>query len=131
MVRIAPPSADLLIKLAMLGIGIGVAVYAVRRVTNAVQGAVSAAWAPFDAAADAAAQWVRSGTRYVNEAADWAYNEIHFENHPEYNFIGPPNPYESGNNGDYTSILPPITGSGGAAFGMYPRANTGGASGSW
>lgn len=127
MVKIAPPSADMLIKLALLGIGIGVAVYAVRRVTDAVRGAASAAWAPVDAAA----QWVRDGTRYVGEAADWAYNEIHFENHPEYHFMGPPNPYESGNNGDYTSIMPPITGSGGAAFGMYPRANTGGASGSW
>lgn len=129
--RVAPVSADLLIKLALLGVGIGVAVYVVRGVTDAVQGAVRDAWAPIDAATEAAAQWVRNGTRYVSEAADWVSNEIHFENHPEYNFMGPPNPYESGNNGDYTSILPPITGSGGAAFGMYPRANTGGASGSW
>lgn len=149
MVKIAPPSADMLIKLAVLGVGVGVAVYAVRRVTGAVSDAAGQAWG----ALERGAQWVMDGTRYINPASpdnliysgmnanqwpdgsntwgSWLYDEIHFENHPEYEFMGPPNPYESGNNGNYTSVMPPVTGTGGAAFGMYPRANTGGASGSW
>lgn len=145
--RVAPVSADLLIKLALLGIGVGVAVWAVRRMSDAVSGAVDSAWGQLDAAA----QWVRDGTKYINPASpdnliysglnnnqwpdgsntwgSWLYDEIHFENHPEYEFMGPPNPY--GDNRYYDSVTPPVNGTGGAAFGMYPRANTGGASGSW
>ncbi|GKT19567.1 hypothetical protein AVHY2522_22955 [Acidovorax sp. SUPP2522] len=129
-------SGDLLVKLALLAGGALLAVYVVRRATQAATDAAAAVWAPVDAAA----QWVRNQTAYVGEAvggaAQWVNDEIHFENHPEYEFMGPPNPYESGSNGDYTSVTPPVTGSGGAAFGMYPRVirrpvNTGGAEGSW
>lgn len=149
--KIAPVSADLLIKLALAGVAVGVAVWAARRVTGAVSGAVgdAAQWARD------AAQWVADGTRYVNPASPdnliysgindrlwpdgsqtlgtWLYNEIHFEEHPEAQFMGPPDP-PWWDNRNYTSVTPPVTGSGGAAFGIYPRpgrGNTGGASGSW
>lgn len=130
--RVTPVSGDLLVKLALVVIGVGVAVYAVRRVQGAVNDAAAAVWAPVDAAA----QWVREQTAYVGQAVDnvstWVGNEIHFERQPEYEFMGPPNPYESSYGGNYTSVTPPITGSGGAAFGIYPRfGQRGGASGSW
>jgi len=129
--RVAPVSGDLLVKVALLAIGIGVAVYAVRRVTTAASDAAAAVWAPIDAAQ----QWVRDQTNYVSDTAGgvarWISNEIHFENHPEYEFMGPPNPYESSYSGYYTSVTPPITGTGGAAFGIYPRFGQHGATGSW
>ena len=65
MVKIAPPSADMLIKLAVLGVGVGVAVYAVRRVTGAVSDAAGQAWG----ALERGAQWVMDGTRYINPAS--------------------------------------------------------------
>lgn len=53
--KVAPVSADLLIKLALVGLGIGVAVWAARKVSST--------------AVDAA-QWVRDSTKYINPASD-------------------------------------------------------------
>lgn len=135
--RVAPVSADLLIKLALAGIGIGVAVWAVRRVSGAVSDAASNAWG----AVNDAAQWVADGTKYINPASDqnvvyttvnqhfwpageqtvgtWFYDLLHPEPGPEQTFVGPPNIYAGQN--DTTSTTAPVNGSGGAAFGMYPR----------
>lgn len=120
-----------------MGIGIGVAVWAVRRVTGAVSDAVGGAglWA------SDAAQWVADGTKYVNPASDqnlaytgvnsvfwpdnsqtlgtWLYDVTHPEPTPAYEFMGPPNIYAGQNN--TTSATAPVNGSGGAAFGIYPR----------
>lgn len=49
--KIAPPSADLLIKLALAAVGVGVVVYAVRKLASVAGGA-------YEAVADA--------TKYVN-----------------------------------------------------------------
>lgn len=144
--RVGPVSGDLLVKLALMGIGVGVAVWAVRRMQDAVSGAVDSAWG----SVDAAAQWVRDGTKYINPASDqnlaykgvnsvffpegdqtlgtWLYDVFRPAPTPEYEFVGPPNIYAG--QGNTTSVTPGYTGPGGAAFGMYPRA-TGGASGSW
>jgi hypothetical protein len=135
--KVAPVSADLLIKLALAGVVLGVGIWAVRRITGAVSDAASNAWG----AAQDAADWVASQTDYINPASDrnliytgvngaiwpdggstvgtWLYDFVHPEPTPEELFMGPPNPYAPNYYG--TSVTTPVNGSGGAAFGVYPR----------
>ena len=134
--KIAPVSADLLIKLALAGVVLGVGIWAVRRITGAVSDAAANAWGTAQDAAD----WVANQTAYINPASDrnlvytgvngaiwpdgsntvgtWLHEVFNPEPTPEYEFVGPPNIYAPGFT---TSVTPGYTGSGGAAFGMYPR----------
>ena len=157
--RVAPVSGDLLVKLAITLGGVALAVWAVGRARTAAGDALSSMWNRVAGAAEGAYNWAGNAAQRINPASpenlvysglnanqwpdgsntwgSWLYDEIHFENHPEYEFMGPPNPYESGNSGNYTSVMPPVTGSGGAAFGMYPRPSSSttltgnGAQGGW
>ena len=70
--RVAPVSADLLVKIAMLGIGIGVAVWAVRRVTGAVSDAAASAWGNVVEFGDVAYQTAdRAVSTPVYAVGDW------------------------------------------------------------
>lgn len=146
--RVTPVSGDLLVKLAVVIGGAALAVWAVGRVRQAAADSVTNLWASIANGAEQAINWAGNAAQAVNPASDqnllyqglsrglggeslggWLYNEVHFENHPEYEFMGPPNIYAG--QGNYTSVTPAYNGPGGAAFGMYPRINTGGATGSW
>ena len=128
--KVTPVSADMLLKIGLAVVGVGVAVWAVNRVTNAASDAAGAAW---DWAGTNLNPWSRENVAYqtvnnaiwpdggetvgtwaqgvVQSASDWLKKP---KSDTSADFVGPPD-YLAPQNTTGT------TGSGGAAFGIYPR----------
>ena len=149
--RMTPVSGDLLVKAVLVIGGAALAVWAVGRMRSAAGEAAAATWNSIANTAEQAVNWAGNAVQYVNPASTnnviytglndvffpgrsdtigtWLYGALNPDPlaEPAYEFVGPPYipPYTPGS----ASVTPGYTGSGGAAFGIYPRA--GGASGSW
>lgn len=134
--KIAPVSADLLIKLALLAGGVLVAAYVVRKASTAASDAAGAAW-------DATSQAVRDGAwavtpwnqenviyKGVNNTlfpdgndtlGTWIYDLLHPEPSPPMYVPDSPAWNTQGGQWNNPSAYTAPSGQGGAAFGIYPR----------
>lgn len=134
--KIAPVSADLLIKLALLAGGVLVAAYVVRKASTAASDAAGAAW-------DATSQAVRDGAWAVtpwnndnviyqgvngalfHDGSDslgtWLYGLLNPEPSPPMYVPDSPQWNTQGGQWNNPSAYTAPSGQGGAAFGIYPR----------
>ena len=134
--KIAPVSGDFLVKSALVLLGVGVAVYVVRKASSAASDVASQAWNTATDAAWAVTPWNNNNVIYqtANEAlfpdgkesiGTWLYGLLNPEPEPTKSpdwHTGEgrwnnPSAYERETGG----TTPGYTGSGGAAFGIYPR----------
>lgn len=141
--KIAPVSADLLIKLALLASGVLVAAYVVRKASTVAADAAGAAWGgitdaagvAYQTATDAAwsvAPWNQGNVFYegVNNAiwpdgseslGTWLYNLTHSDPLQPSSYGNALNAWGTSGRWNNPSAYTAPSDQGGAAFGIYPR----------
>lgn len=134
--KVAPVSADLLIKLALLAGGVLVAAYVVRKASTAASDAAGAAWdATSQAVRDGAwavTPWNQENVFYegINNAiwpdgseslGTWLYNLTHSDPLKPSAYGNALNAWDTSGRWNNPSAYTAPSGQGGAAFGIYPR----------